>query len=42
MTEKEFRDFLMENKRKAEKAMENFEKSSRDFDRKISKILSGL
>ncbi len=42
MSKKEFMEFLMKNKKEAEQAMKEFEKHSREFDKQVSKILSGL
>ncbi|HLC88501.1 MAG TPA: hypothetical protein VJG49_00540 [Candidatus Nanoarchaeia archaeon] len=42
MSKKEFIDFLMRNKKEADRAMKEFEKHSREFDKQVSKILSGL
>jgi len=40
MTDKEFVSFLMENKRKFDEAMRNFDKHSALFDKKINKIFN--
>ncbi len=42
MTEKEFKRFLEQNKRKADAAIEDFEKHSKEIDKRIIKILAGL
>lgn len=42
MEKEELRLFLVENKKQFDQAAEEFEKHSREFDRKVIKILSML
>ena len=42
MNKKEFMKRLFESKKRVDKEMEKFEKHSREFDKKVTKILSGL
>ncbi len=39
---KEFKRFLIENKKAVDEAFEQMEIHSREFDRKVSKILASL
>lgn len=42
MNQKELRQFLIQNKKSFDKHMEEFDKISREFDRKVIDILSKL
>ena len=42
MSEKDFSEFLIKSKKKVDQAMKEFEKHSKDFDKKVSEILSAL
>ena len=42
MTKREFEQFLIENRKKVERASEEFDKHSRAFDEKIREILAAL
>ncbi len=42
MIDKDFKKFLIENRKKVDLAMEQFEEHSKAFDEKMKKILSHL
>lgn len=42
MSKEEFEEFLINNKKKVDEAVKEFEKHSKSFDKKVSEILSAL
>ena len=42
MSNQQFQEFLQENKKKVDLAMKEFDKHSKEFDKKIDKLLSLL
>ena len=40
--QREFMEFLLENKRNVDKTVEEFNYHSREFDRKVNRILANL
>lgn len=42
MKDKEFKEFLIQNKQAVDQAMKEFEFHSKEFDKKVAKILAGL